>query len=169
MQLPMPAFGSHQHHALERQLLPGHRAADPLVSLTRLLFKSRDSARRQECRCKGDFQQPVGCQASTVFCCQLAKIAPSGVPLKSLPRAAATEEAKGGGSRKRFKASNGREHLGSTLRPHSTKAFPGPPPGEGPPLRVLPIGGLGEIGMNCMLIGVYDRYVLVDAGLMFPE
>uniref|UniRef100_A0A2N9EKK2 Uncharacterized protein n=1 Tax=Fagus sylvatica TaxID=28930 RepID=A0A2N9EKK2_FAGSY len=24
---------------------------------------------------------------------------------------------------------------------------------DGPPLRVLPIGGLGEIGMNCMLVG----------------
>ncbi|EPS67461.1 hypothetical protein M569_07313, partial [Genlisea aurea] len=40
---------------------------------------------------------------------------------------------------------------------------------SGPPLRILPIGGLGEIGMNCMLIGNYDRYILVDAGVMFPD
>lgn len=40
---------------------------------------------------------------------------------------------------------------------------------NGPPLRVLPIGGLGEIGMNCMLVGNYDRYIMIDAGLMFPE
>ncbi|KAL4362405.1 hypothetical protein GQ457_04G015190 [Hibiscus cannabinus] len=39
----------------------------------------------------------------------------------------------------------------------------------GPPLRVLPIGGLGEIGMNCMLVGHYDRYILIDAGVMFPD
>lgn len=40
---------------------------------------------------------------------------------------------------------------------------------DGPPLRILPIGGLGEIGMNCMLVGNYDRYILIDAGIMFPE
>lgn len=40
---------------------------------------------------------------------------------------------------------------------------------EGPPLRILPLGGLGEIGMNCMLVGHYDRYIIVDAGLMFPD
>uniref|UniRef100_A0A7I4C488 Metallo-beta-lactamase domain-containing protein n=1 Tax=Physcomitrium patens TaxID=3218 RepID=A0A7I4C488_PHYPA len=40
---------------------------------------------------------------------------------------------------------------------------------DGPPLRVLPIGGLGEIGMNCMLVGNYDRYIMIDAGLMFPD
>ncbi|KAK1564362.1 hypothetical protein Q3G72_001574 [Acer saccharum] len=40
---------------------------------------------------------------------------------------------------------------------------------SGPPLRVLPIGGLGEIGMNCMLVGNYDRYILIDAGVMFPD
>ncbi|KAJ7553257.1 hypothetical protein O6H91_06G089900 [Diphasiastrum complanatum] len=39
----------------------------------------------------------------------------------------------------------------------------------GPPLRILPIGGLGEIGMNCMLVGHYDRYIMIDAGLMFPD
>ncbi|KAG5523079.1 hypothetical protein RHGRI_035030 [Rhododendron griersonianum] len=40
---------------------------------------------------------------------------------------------------------------------------------DGPPLRILPIGGLGEIGMNCMLVGNYDRYILIDAGIMFPD
>lgn len=49
------------------------------------------------------------------------------------------------------------------------RPFPGPPPDEGPPLRILPIGGLGEIGMNCMLVGVKGRFILIDAGLMFPE
>ncbi|KAH1126359.1 hypothetical protein AAZX31_06G163500 [Glycine max] len=40
---------------------------------------------------------------------------------------------------------------------------------DGPPLRILPIGGLGEIGMNCMLVGNNDRYILIDAGVMFPD
>lgn len=65
--------------------------------------------------------------------------------------------------------SDGYDHLGSALSAQNKRPFPGPPPGQGPPLRILPIGGLGEIGMNCMLVGVYDRYILVDAGLMFPE
>jgi beta-CASP RNase J family ribonuclease len=65
--------------------------------------------------------------------------------------------------------SDGEDHLGSALNKGFRRRFPGPPPGEGPPLRVLPIGGLGEIGMNCMLVGVHDRYILIDAGLMFPD
>ncbi|KDP30936.1 hypothetical protein JCGZ_11312 [Jatropha curcas] len=40
---------------------------------------------------------------------------------------------------------------------------------DGPPLRIVPIGGLGEIGMNCMLVGNHDRYILIDAGVMFPD
>lgn len=40
---------------------------------------------------------------------------------------------------------------------------------DGRPLRILPLGGLGQIGMNCMLIGHYSRYILLDAGLMFPD
>ena len=36
-------------------------------------------------------------------------------------------------------------------------------------LKVIPLGGLGEIGLN-MMIMEYDQYILVvDAGLMFPE
>ncbi|CAG9463710.1 unnamed protein product [Pedinophyceae sp. YPF-701] len=66
--------------------------------------------------------------------------------------------------------SDGKQHLGSALSTErNNRPFPGPPPDEGPPLRVLPIGGLGEIGMNCMLVGVRDRYILIDAGLMFPD
>lgn len=75
-----------------------------------------------------------------------------------------------GGKRKGpFISSNGQEHLGSSLEPLPNRPFPGPPPETGPPLRVLPIGGLGEIGMNCMLVGVKDRYIMIDAGLMFPD
>ena len=36
-------------------------------------------------------------------------------------------------------------------------------------LKVIPLGGLGEIGLNMMAME-YDRYIMViDAGLMFPE
>ncbi|KXZ55695.1 hypothetical protein GPECTOR_2g1245 [Gonium pectorale] len=66
-------------------------------------------------------------------------------------------------------ASDGTEHLGSALAQRRFRPFPGPPTGSGPPLRILPIGGLGEIGMNCMMAGVGDRYVVIDAGLMFPD
>jgi ribonuclease J len=37
------------------------------------------------------------------------------------------------------------------------------------PLRVIPLGGLGEIGLNMMVVEYGDAILIVDAGLMFPE
>ena len=36
------------------------------------------------------------------------------------------------------------------------------------PIKILPLGGLGEIGKNMMVIEREDRIVVVDTGLMFP-
>jgi len=36
-------------------------------------------------------------------------------------------------------------------------------------LHVVPLGGLGEFGMNCMALRWADDIIVIDAGLMFPE
>jgi len=36
-------------------------------------------------------------------------------------------------------------------------------------LHLVPLGGLGEFGMNCMAVRWGDDIVVVDAGMMFPE
>jgi ribonuclease J len=36
-------------------------------------------------------------------------------------------------------------------------------------LQIIPLGGLGEFGMNCMALRWGDDIIVVDAGLMFPE
>lgn len=38
-----------------------------------------------------------------------------------------------------------------------------------PPVRIVPLGGLGEIGMNCMAVECDGRIAVVDCGIMFPN
>lgn len=37
------------------------------------------------------------------------------------------------------------------------------------PLRVVPLGGLGEIGLNCLVLQFGDAAIAVDCGQMFPD
>ena len=34
---------------------------------------------------------------------------------------------------------------------------------------MIPLGGLGEFGMNMMVVACGDTAILIDAGVMFPE
>jgi len=36
-------------------------------------------------------------------------------------------------------------------------------------LKIIPLGGLGEFGMNCLALRWEDDILVIDAGLMFPE
>jgi len=36
-------------------------------------------------------------------------------------------------------------------------------------LQLIPLGGLGEFGMNCMVVRYGEDIIVVDTGLMFPE
>jgi ribonuclease J len=41
--------------------------------------------------------------------------------------------------------------------------------GGGTPLRVIPLGGLGEIGLNLMVLEHGDTAIAIDCGVMFPD
>src|SRR5579875_3473817 len=51
----------------------------------------------------------------------------------------------------------------SRVSPRDTRA-----PDVASPLRVIPLGGLGEIGKNMTVFEYEDRLVVVDVGLRFP-
>ncbi len=38
-----------------------------------------------------------------------------------------------------------------------------------PKLQIVPLGGLGEFGMNCLALRYGDDIIVIDAGMMFPE
>ncbi|MBU6374614.1 MAG: ribonuclease J [Bdellovibrionales bacterium] len=37
------------------------------------------------------------------------------------------------------------------------------------PLRILALGGLGEIGMNCMVMEIDDEIIVIDCGILFSD
>ncbi len=51
--------------------------------------------------------------------------------------------------------------------PHPELTAPGPLPAHG--LRVIPLGGLGEIGRNMTVFEYAGRLLVVDCGVLFPE
>jgi ribonuclease J len=53
-----------------------------------------------------------------------------------------------------------------TKAPHNC---PPPRPLPADAVRILPLGGLGEIGLNMMVIEAAGALLIIDCGLMFPE
>src|SRR3954453_6539559 len=43
------------------------------------------------------------------------------------------------------------------------------PTTQQPSIRIIPLGGLGEIGMNLMVYECGEEAILVDCGMMFPD
>ena len=51
--------------------------------------------------------------------------------------------------------------------PHPELSAPGPLPEKG--LRIVPLGGLGEVGRNMTVFEYDGRLLIVDCGVLFPE
>lgn len=54
------------------------------------------------------------------------------------------------------------------MHPETTPLPHLPPPGPST-LRIVPLGGLGEVGMNCLALEQADGVLLVDCGVTFPN
>lgn len=55
------------------------------------------------------------------------------------------------------------------MTPVQADALSVPEPPAGPYVRIIPLGGCGEIGRNMTLIETRDDMIAVDCGLMFPD
>ncbi|MDN4477154.1 ribonuclease J [Demequina lignilytica] len=47
--------------------------------------------------------------------------------------------------------------------------LPAPPPLESGTLRIVPLGGLGEVGRNMHTLEIDGRILIIDCGVLFPE
>ena len=59
--------------------------------------------------------------------------------------------------------------MGSKAPLVSTDTLTVPPPPSVAYVRIVPLGGCGEIGRNMTVIETNDDMVVVDCGLMFPD
>ena len=55
------------------------------------------------------------------------------------------------------------------MNEETTYSAPPAPSGLAPALSIIPLGGLGEVGMNMMVYQYGDDIIVVDAGVMFPD
>ena len=47
--------------------------------------------------------------------------------------------------------------------------LPAPPKLQKDTLRVVPLGGLGEVGRNMTVYEINGKLLIVDCGVLFPE
>src|SRR5690554_3742448 len=52
---------------------------------------------------------------------------------------------------------------------HPHPELAAPPPLAAGTLRIVPLGGLGEIGRNMTVLELEGRLLVVDCGVLFPE
>ena len=52
---------------------------------------------------------------------------------------------------------------------HSHPELPAPPPLAPGALRIVPLGGLGEVGRNMAVLEHEGRLLIIDCGVLFPE
>src|SRR3989475_6093627 len=61
------------------------------------------------------------------------------------------------------------ERIGHGQEVITQKRYHAAVPPSPAPVRIIPLGGLGEVGMNCMVVESGGDRVVIDCGLMFPN